>query len=175
MSDYQDRELVAAVALKELQNPRNKLYFENEGDKFETCESNLDEILEEIFDPTATSVQKCLDLHLELEQAKLKAQEKEQECKKLQQQIQLMEITNDISLHLENGHLREKIQEMENENRQLTEQLQERNCQLCCENKADRIFLPCGHIVSCQFCVEKINNRCVLCRNVIDSTLKVYF
>ena len=47
-------------------------------------------------------------------------------------------------------------------------------CKLCVERKADIIFLPCAHILTCKDCASTLNN-CPICRFDINQLVKVYF
>jgi len=53
---------------------------------------------------------------------------------------------------------------------------QHTQCPICYENQEFYVFNPCGHIC-CIICVDKIpkqyKNRCYICRNKIESKIKV--
>ncbi|PVD28768.1 hypothetical protein C0Q70_11363 [Pomacea canaliculata] len=55
-------------------------------------------------------------------------------------------------------------------NRRLRER---RNCRLCRQRSVDTIFLPCGHICTCESCAKSIK-ICILCRKSIRGTAHVY-
>ena len=48
-----------------------------------------------------------------------------------------------------------------------------RVCKICMERELGIVFIPCGHIISCTFCVLNITN-CPMCRSVISSIVKTY-
>lgn len=37
-------------------------------------------------------------------------------------------------------------------------------CKVCLSEKADHIFINCGHLVSCGTCIESLKKKCPLCR-----------
>ena len=47
-------------------------------------------------------------------------------------------------------------------------------CKLCMDKILTVALKPCGHIVVCENCVEKLGRNCPLCRKLIVGTLKVY-
>lgn len=56
------------------------------------------------------------------------------------------------------------------ENRNLKSQL---TCKICLEKDACIVFLPCGHMVSCQDCAPTIR-KCCICRKLIQGTVRAY-
>ena len=44
-------------------------------------------------------------------------------------------------------------------------------CKMCCEQLADTVFLPCGHLVTCGICAEQLK-FCPLCAKSISATVK---
>ena len=47
------------------------------------------------------------------------------------------------------------------------------SCILCCYNERDTVFIPCGHLVTCSDCGEKLD-CCPICRGIIQNKIKVY-
>lgn len=58
-------------------------------------------------------------------------------------------------------------------------------CNICCDNKIDTIFMPCGHTVACGECCKIIlepsyvtydnfNAKCPICKQYINTTHKIY-
>jgi baculoviral IAP repeat-containing protein 7/8 len=47
-------------------------------------------------------------------------------------------------------------------------------CRICCNNNYNIVFIPCGHVLSCQTCSERFN-KCPFCRQIIKSTMTIYF
>lgn len=50
-------------------------------------------------------------------------------------------------------------------------------CKICMENKISMVIVPCGHSVLCDGCAEDIkqkSNRCPICRNEIQSTMRFF-
>ncbi|KAH9399957.1 inhibition of apoptosis protein repeat, partial [Tyrophagus putrescentiae] len=48
------------------------------------------------------------------------------------------------------------------------------NCALCCDNKIELAFVPCGHLFSCRKCFKRLKN-CPVCRCSIANKMRVYF
>lgn len=46
-------------------------------------------------------------------------------------------------------------------------------CLICYENKADIVFIPCGHLSTCGFCTSNLKICCV-CRTDIKQCIKVF-
>lgn len=46
-------------------------------------------------------------------------------------------------------------------------------CHLCHSKMVDTIFLPCGHIITCQACAASVGN-CTICHSLILGTVHVY-
>ncbi len=49
----------------------------------------------------------------------------------------------------------------------------ERMCKICMDNEVNIVFLPCGHLVSCQNCAPAIK-KCAVCRSLIRGTVRTY-
>lgn len=64
-------------------------------------------------------------------------------------------------------------------------------CQICCSEKINTVFVPCGHMICCEECsksvfktynyddweedlVEENSNDCPLCKEEVDSVQKIY-
>ncbi|XP_046545354.1 baculoviral IAP repeat-containing protein 2-like [Haliotis rubra] len=56
------------------------------------------------------------------------------------------------------------------ENKRLREQ---RLCRVCRQRDVCTLFLPCGHLVTCETCAEAVDD-CVLCNKTIMGTVKTY-
>ncbi len=50
---------------------------------------------------------------------------------------------------------------------------EERMCKICMDNDVNIVFLPCGHLVSCQECAPNIK-KCAVCRAPIRDTVRTY-
>jgi hypothetical protein len=59
---------------------------------------------------------------------------------------------------------------LETENRVLKEQ---KICKVCFENDANMVFIPCGHLVVCENCSDRLR-ECPVCRRPIQGVLKAY-
>jgi hypothetical protein len=45
-------------------------------------------------------------------------------------------------------------------------------CKICLESLVNRVFLPCGHLVCCEICSEKLKG-CPICRSQIIAVVIV--
>ncbi|XP_052810068.1 baculoviral IAP repeat-containing protein 7-A-like [Mya arenaria] len=63
------------------------------------------------------------------------------------------------------------IEALEEENQKLKESSM---CKICLDNRADVIFLPCGHIVSCPQCAPALDS-CPVCRKSVMGLVKAFF
>lgn len=46
-------------------------------------------------------------------------------------------------------------------------------CQICCVNKYNTVFLPCGHIYACVKCASPLL-QCPICRNRIENVARIF-
>ena len=46
-------------------------------------------------------------------------------------------------------------------------------CKICLDKDACMVYLPCGHMVTCQECAPTIR-KCCICRKLIHGTVKAY-
>jgi len=56
------------------------------------------------------------------------------------------------------------------ENRRL---LDAKTCKVCMDKEVNTVFLPCGHLVSCDQCAPKLRN-CPVCRTYIRGTVRTF-
>jgi len=64
----------------------------------------------------------------------------------------------------------EDDQQLMEENRRLHEA---KTCKVCMESVVNTVFLPCGHLVSCDQCAPRLRN-CPVCRTYIRGTVKTF-
>ncbi|WAR08504.1 BIRC2-like protein, partial [Mya arenaria] len=85
----------------------------------------------------------------------------------------LMEMEDDPDLALNADVLdsHDDLQSLVFENERLKASF---NCKICLDNRADVIFLPCGHIVSCPQCAPALD-LCPVCRKSIMGLVKAQF
>ena len=70
----------------------------------------------------------------------------------------------------------QKKKEMKKEMKKETKQDdsdEENLCKVCFERDIDCVFLPCGHLASCQTCAAEVN-RCIICRQVITESKPIF-
>ena len=66
--------------------------------------------------------------------------------------------------------LEKEIQQLKKENQQLKDQ---RLCKICREKDRTVVFLPCGHMCSCEPCAERLR-KCPICNILIRATVKAF-
>ncbi|XP_045195485.2 baculoviral IAP repeat-containing protein 2-like isoform X2 [Mercenaria mercenaria] len=75
---------------------------------------------------------------------------------------------------LESNATNEDIEPLETlleENQKLKEN---QMCKICLDSRADIIFLPCGHMVSCPQCAPALT-KCPVCRKTVNGHIKAVF
>ncbi|XP_053391857.1 baculoviral IAP repeat-containing protein 7-A-like [Mercenaria mercenaria] len=65
----------------------------------------------------------------------------------------------------------ESLETLLEENHRLKEN---QMCKICLDSRADVIFLPCGHMVSCPQCAQALL-KCPVCRQTVNGQLKAFF
>ncbi|XP_045195520.2 baculoviral IAP repeat-containing protein 2-like isoform X1 [Mercenaria mercenaria] len=65
----------------------------------------------------------------------------------------------------------EPLETLREENHRLKEN---QMCKICLDSRADVIFLPCGHMVSCPQCAPALI-KCPICRQTVNGQLKAFF
>lgn len=65
----------------------------------------------------------------------------------------------------------EPLETLIEENQRLKEN---QMCKICLDKKADVIFLPCGHMVSCPQCAPALP-KCPICRKTVNGQIKAFF
>jgi len=58
--------------------------------------------------------------------------------------------------------------------RNATSDVDLRLCVVCLNNPREVILLPCGHVVVCVDCMERLNGTCPLCRMSFSRTHAAY-
>ncbi|XP_074640776.1 baculoviral IAP repeat-containing protein 3-like [Tubulanus polymorphus] len=61
----------------------------------------------------------------------------------------------------------------DDENDEIRKLKEELMCKICMDNKADIVFLPCGHLVSCRGCAPAMK-KCPICRANIRGTVRTF-
>ncbi|XP_060577976.1 baculoviral IAP repeat-containing protein 7-like [Ruditapes philippinarum] len=56
------------------------------------------------------------------------------------------------------------------ENERLKNQL---TCKICMDNASNMVFIPCGHMISCETCAPHIR-KCAICRKLIEGRVKAF-
>ncbi|XP_053396408.1 baculoviral IAP repeat-containing protein 7-A-like isoform X2 [Mercenaria mercenaria] len=65
----------------------------------------------------------------------------------------------------------EPLETLLEENNRLKEN---QKCKICLDSRADVIFLPCDHMVSCPQCAPALI-KCPVCRQTVNGQLKAFF
>ena len=82
------------------------------------------------------------------------------------------EVPTTTKIHSSNGANLKKTdaKSLEEENNELKDQIL---CKICMDKDVSIVFLPCGHLVSCDKCAPALKN-CPICRNEIKSTVQTF-
>ena len=85
-------------------------------------------------------------------------------CENLQIQNQNLEVQNEtLQAHAKNLEAKSKIVE------------DSQVCKICMENEISFVFIPCGHLITCENCALSENlKNCPMCRKQITTHLKTY-
>ncbi|XP_053396556.1 inhibitor of apoptosis protein-like isoform X4 [Mercenaria mercenaria] len=73
-----------------------------------------------------------------------------------------------IKIFIENH---EPLETLLEENHKLKEN---QLCKICMDSRADVIFLPCGHMISCPQCAPALI-KCPVCRQTVNGHIKAFF
>ncbi|XP_060831107.1 E3 ubiquitin-protein ligase XIAP-like [Bombus pascuorum] len=65
----------------------------------------------------------------------------------------------------------EKIAALEQENHELEDA---RSCKVCTVREATVVFLPCGHLATCQYCSPTFT-KCIVCREELKAAVRIAF
>ena len=101
----------------------------------------------------------------------LERQQLKRERQLLQQERQMMRNQEQTP----KAEIYKQLHEIEKENRRLRMQ---RLCKICMEKEVQVVFIPCGHLVSCQQCAQCLtdeNLKCPMCRENIEGKVRVFF
>lgn len=80
-------------------------------------------------------------------------------------------LSNFIAKLKDSNLLEPKKEEEEEEKLECSETSNE--CQICCVNKYNTVFLPCGHVFACVKCASPLQ-QCPLCRKRIVNVMKIF-
>ena len=47
-------------------------------------------------------------------------------------------------------------------------------CVICLDKSSTHAVRPCGHLIACSDCAEKLSKECPICRCIISDTLKIF-
>ena len=76
-----------------------------------------------------------------------------------------------IDLKLETN----KLQIIYTEYNKKIEKIENYICKVCFESYCDCIIIPCMHFISCEKCLQKLNNNmCPICRTKFDKYVRVF-
>ena len=103
-----------------------------------------------------------------------------------------IEIRNGVSYYSEPMPVSKEVEQLKQELAKVKAELNnmkeekeqaEKNCIICCDKKANIVFMPCCHMVCCEDCSAKLlanyiadggKNECPLCKMRIGREKKVY-
>ena len=100
-------------------------------------------------------------------------EELKEEFKKLCQDLQI----NIKNITKQQGLLQNLVLDIVNQREHPMELEIESNnkCVICLDRSLSVAIRPCGHVIACFDCAQKLPNECPICRSVILDTLRVYF
>ena len=140
----------AAEAAKECHNPKQG------PSKADSGKKNVDDVTNKLQDTMIKEHSDDVKDHGDKASSKNKENEKEVERQKLAPVAQMAE---------------ESLNEIRSENRRLKDAKQ---CRVCRDKDANRMFLPCAHLCSCNLCSPALRN-CPQCKGSIKGIISVYF
>ena len=99
-------------------------------------------------------------------------QKQEIESKKhyeeIQNQTKQLNLLQNLVLDLKNSQSsKKKAEELETE-------LITGNCVVCLDKPLTHAVRPCGHLIACTDCAEKLSKKCPICRRPIFATLRIF-
>ena len=50
----------------------------------------------------------------------------------------------------------------------------ERLCVVCLSEESNMVFIPCGHVCTCESCSSNLRNSCPVCRKSFTHSQRVY-
>ena len=108
-------------------------------------------------------------------QKRQQKQWKNKECTPVEHKKKLpfsSEVPTTTKIHNSNGANLKKTdaKSLEEENNELKDQIL---CKICMDKDVSIVFLPCGHLVSCDKCAPALKN-CPICRNEIKGTVQTF-
>lgn len=90
------------------------------------------------------------------------------QCKNIQ--INIRNITK------QQGMLQNLVLDIVNQRDPSIDEIESSNkCVICLDKSLSVAIRPCGHVIACFDCAQKLPNECPICRNVILDTLRIYF
>ena len=76
------------------------------------------------------------------------------------------------NLNIQNQNLELKNQNLEKQSKHLEDA---RTCKICMENEISFVFIPCGHLITCENCAVNGDLKiCPMCRKQITKRVKTY-
>lgn len=67
----------------------------------------------------------------------------------------------------------EQEEKKDEENVEASKREEALDCKVCFERQLNIVFLPCGHLITCDQCAIKLT-QCAMCRRRIDDTVRVF-
>ncbi|KAI3410382.1 hypothetical protein GPALN_004483 [Globodera pallida] len=53
-------------------------------------------------------------------------------------------------------------------------QQQQLQCVVCCDNKIETVYVPCGHACTCQKCADTVGDKCPICRSDDSWPIRIF-
>ena len=94
--------------------------------------------------------------------------EAKRQYEEIQNQTKQLNLLQNLVLDLKNSQSSKKKAEKDE-----TESIGK--CIICLDRSLTYAVRPCGHLIACTDCAEKLPKECPICRRIISDTLKIFF
>ena len=94
--------------------------------------------------------------------------ESKKQYEEIQNQTKQLNLLQNLVLDLKNSQSSKK-----NAEKVETEPIGK--CVICLDKPFTHAVRPCGHLIACTDCAEKLPNECPICRRTISDTLRIFF
>ena len=94
--------------------------------------------------------------------------EAKRQYEEIQNQTKQLNLLQNLVLDLKNSQSsKQKAEKVETE-------LITGNCVFCLDKPLTHAVRPCGHLIACTDCAEKLSKKCPICRRTIFATLRIF-
>ena len=94
--------------------------------------------------------------------------ESKKHYEEIQNQTKQLKLLQNLAPYLKNSQSsKQKTEKVETE-------LITGNCVVCLDKPLTHAVRPCGHLIACTDCAEKLSKKCPICRRTIFATLRIF-